>query len=161
MKKLFTSLFLLGMMVPFGASAQFQLKAEAPANPDNAPLPVHPVPSDRQLLWNETEFYAFFHYGMNTFTGSEWGYGNEAESRYAPLAMPNPEQWVTAVKAAGMNGGIAVVKHHDGFCQWPTETTTHNNPTSRKTDIQYRKQHQCPRNKRLRNIEIHTWSNCY
>ena len=97
MKKLFTSLFLLGMMVPLGASAQLQLKAEAPANPDNAPLPVHPVPSDRQLLWNETEFYAFFHYGMNTFTGSEWGYGNEAESRYAPLAKPNPEQWVTAV----------------------------------------------------------------
>jgi GTP-binding protein len=30
-----------------------------------------------------------------------------------------------------------------------------------KGDIQYRKQHQCPRNKRLRNIEIHTWSNRY
>ena len=111
MKKLFTSLLFLGMIAPFGASAQLQLKNEAPANPDNAPAPVHPVPSDRQLLWNETEFYAFFHYGMNTFTGSEWGYGNEAESRYAPLAVPNPEQWVTAVKAAGMNGGIAVVKH--------------------------------------------------
>ncbi|MBQ5881195.1 MAG: carbohydrate-binding protein, partial [Bacteroidaceae bacterium] len=38
-------------------------------NPDNAPAPCHPVPSERQILWNETEFYAFFHYGMNTFTG--------------------------------------------------------------------------------------------
>ena len=125
MKKLFTSLLVLGMMAPFGVSAQLQLNNEVPVNPDNAPLPVHPVPSDRQLLWNETEFYAFFHYGMNTFTGLEWGYGNEAESKYAPLAMPNPEQWVTAVKAAGMNGGIAVVKHHDGFCLWPTATTEH------------------------------------
>ena len=39
MKKLFASLLLLGMMVPFGASAQLQLKSEAPARPDNAPLP--------------------------------------------------------------------------------------------------------------------------
>ena len=93
--------------------------------PDNAPAPCHPVPSDRQIMWNETEFYAFFHYGMNTFTGLEWGFGNEAESRYAPKGKPNPEQWVTSVKAAGMNGGIAVVKHHDGFCLWPTATTTH------------------------------------
>ena len=126
MKKLFTSIFLLGIMAPMATMAQFQLKDETPANPDNVPAPVHPVPDERQLLWNETEFYAFFHYGMNTFTGSEWGFGNEAESRYAPLAMPDPEQWVTAVKAAGMNGGIAVVKHHDGFCLWPTATTTHN-----------------------------------
>ena len=125
MKKLFTSIFLLGMMAPFGASAQFQLNDEVLANPDNVPAPVHPIPHERQILWNETEFYAFFHYGMNTFTGSEWGYGNEAESRYAPLALPNPEQWVTSVKAAGMNGGIAVVKHHDGFCLWPTATTEH------------------------------------
>ena len=24
-----------------------------------------------------------------------------------------------------MKGGIAVVKHHDGFCLWPTSTTDH------------------------------------
>lgn len=125
MKKLFASLLLLGMMVPFGASAQLQLKSEAPARLDNAPLPCHPVPHERQIFWNETEFYAFFHYGMNTFTGKEWGYGDEAESIYAPLGMPDPEQWVISVKAAGMKGGIAVVKHHDGFCLWPTSTTTH------------------------------------
>lgn len=49
---------------------------------------------------------------MNTFTGREWGNGDEDEKIYAPLAMPNPEQWITSVKAAGMNGGIAVVKHN-------------------------------------------------
>ena len=73
MKKLFTILVLCGVLSPAITMAQFQLKDEAPSVSDNAPLPVHPVPSDRQLLWNETEFYAFFHYGMNTFTGSEWG----------------------------------------------------------------------------------------
>lgn len=118
---------LASMLLPAVVSAQtFTLENEAPANPENKPLPCHPVPSDRQVKWNETEFYAFFHYGMNTFTNMEWGYGDEDESKYAPLGKPNPEQWVTSVKAAGMKGGIAVVKHHDGFCLWPTATTTHN-----------------------------------
>jgi len=95
-------------------------------NPDNEPKPCHPVPSERHMLWNETEFYAFFHYGMNTFTNREWGNGDEDEAIYAPLQKPDPEQWLSACKAAGMRGGIAVVKHHDGFCLWPTKTTTHN-----------------------------------
>lgn len=107
------------------AQSDFQLVTQEPANAENQPAPCHPVPAERQVLWNETEFYAFFHYGMNTFTNAEWGYGNEDESKYAPLGKPDPEQWLTAVKAAGMKGGIAVVKHHDGFCLWPTATTTH------------------------------------
>ena len=109
-------------------------------NPDNVPAPCHPVPHKRQIMWNETEFYAFFHYGMNTFTGLEWGFGNEPESKYAPLGKPDPEQWVVSVKKAGMRGGIAVVKHHDGFCLWPTATTTHSianagNENGRNTNI--------------------------
>ena len=108
------------------AQGEFQIVAQTLSDADNQPLAVHPVPSERQLLWNETEFYAFFHYGMNTFTGKEWGKGNEAETLYAPTKMPDPEQWLTACKKAGMKGGIAVVKHHDGFCLWPTSTTDHN-----------------------------------
>lgn len=120
-----------GMLASVAAMAMAQnvetltLKAQELANPDNEPAPVHPVPTERQVLWNETEFYAFFHYGMNTFTNKEWGYGNEDRTVYAPLGRPNPRQWLEAVKAAGMTGGIAVVKHHDGFCLWPTETTDH------------------------------------
>ena len=107
------------------AQSEFTLINEAPANPDNEPVAVQPVPTERQILWNETEFYGFFHYGMNTFTGSEWGNGHEDETIYAPTKMPDPEQWLSAIQAAGMKGGIAVVKHHDGFCLWPTSTTTH------------------------------------
>ena len=118
---------LLGLTIPLAGYAQeFKMAQQEPSNPDNVPAPCHPVPHKRQILWNETEFYAFFHYGLNTFTGKEWGFGDEKESIYAPKAMPNPEQWITSVKAAGMQGGIAVVKHHDGFCLWPTATTTHN-----------------------------------
>ena len=38
------------------------------------------VPSKRQLKYQETEFYAFFHFGMNTYTNREWGDGT-ARSR--------------------------------------------------------------------------------
>ncbi len=107
------------------AQSEFKLTQQSVANPDNEPLPVFPVPSERQLKWNETEFYAFFHYGMDTYTGKEWGDGTESESTFAPTKKPNPRQWLEAAKAAGMRGGIAVVKHHDGFCLWPTKTTTH------------------------------------
>lgn len=123
MKKTLLTLSLA--LVAAGMNAQLALKQQTLGNPDNEPLPVHPVPSERQIKWNETEFYAFFHYGMNTFTNAEWGNGDEDESRYAPTSKPNPEQWLSAVKAAGMKGGIAVVKHHDGFCLWPTKTTEH------------------------------------
>jgi len=35
----------------------------------------------------------------------------------------NPEQWMEAIRAAGMKYVIFVAKHHDGFCLWPTEQT--------------------------------------
>lgn len=122
------------------AQSEFTLSTATPANVEGEPAPVFPVPSDRQLKWNETEFYAFFHYGMNTYTNSEWGGGGEAETLFAPTAKPNPRQWLEAAKAAGMKGGIAVVKHHDGFCLWPTQTTTHSvlnggNDYARQTNI--------------------------
>lgn len=107
------------------AQSEFQLKPETVTDPDNQPRPVFPVPSERQLKWNETEFYGFFHYGMDTYTGKEWGDGTESESTFAPTKVPNPAQWLVAAKSAGMKGGIAVVKHHDGFCLWPTQTTEH------------------------------------
>lgn len=120
-------LFALGVSgLPFCSQAQeLSLVNQTLSNSENEPLPVFPVPTERQLKWNETEYYAFFHYGMNTYTGKEWGSGAESESTFAPTAAPNPRQWLETAKAAGMKGGIAVVKHHDGFCLWPTATTTH------------------------------------
>ncbi|MBQ5971273.1 MAG: alpha-L-fucosidase [Prevotella sp.] len=119
------------LALPILVNAQLDIDdTQTIENSDNTPAPVHPVPSERQLLWNETEFYAFFHFGMNTFTNKEWGDGSESETNFAPTKTPNPEQWLTAAKAAGMKGGIAVVKHHDGFCLWPTATTTHSTSRS-------------------------------
>ncbi len=118
-------LHILLCLLPVATFGQLSMNIQNLDNSENEPLPLHPLPSERQVQWNETEFYAFFHYGMNTYTGLEWGMGNESEATFAPTQAPNPKQWLEAVKAAGMKGGIAVVKHHDGFCLWPTETTTH------------------------------------
>lgn len=115
-------------MLALSSGAQAQSAATVPpaaANPDNEPAPVMPIPTQRQMEWNRLGFYAFYHYGMNTYTDLEWGTGGEDESTFAPTAVPDPEQWLRAAKSAGMTGGIAVVKHHDGFCLWPTQSTTH------------------------------------
>lgn len=83
---------MLGVMAvsPTTVNAQddFGLVEQTLPNPENTPLPVFPVPSERQLKWNETEFYAFFHYGMNTYTGEEWGLGSESENQFAPPLCP-------------------------------------------------------------------------
>lgn len=80
------------------------------------------VPSERQLKWHELEFYAFIHFGMNTFTNSEWGNGNDDPVLFNPEKL-NANQWAAAVRAAGMKAIILTCKHHDGFCLWPSEYT--------------------------------------
>lgn len=132
----------MGALLPLNAVAQLELKSESLPNPENEPIEVHPVPHPRQLKWQETEFYAFFHYGMNTYTGLEWGNGDENRATFAPTGAPNPYQWLSVAKQAGMKGGIAVVKHHDGFCLWPTSTTEHNVTNSGNT---YGKETNIPR----------------
>lgn len=82
------------------------------------------VPSERQLNFQELEFYAFVHFTVNTFTGNEWGDGHEDEAIFNPVLF-DAKQWVEAIKSAGMRGLILTCKHHDGFCLWPSKVTTH------------------------------------
>lgn len=82
------------------------------------------VPSERQLAWCDMQFYAFVHFTVNTYTDLEWGLGNEDEKIFNPAEL-DCDQWVEAVKSAGMKGIILTAKHHDGFCLWQTETTEH------------------------------------
>lgn len=89
-----------------------------------APDPVQPIPSERQLSWQDMEFYGFVHFNMNTFTNMEWGTGAEDPSIFNPTEF-DAGQWARVVKDAGMKGIIITAKHHDGFCLWPTATTEH------------------------------------
>lgn len=82
------------------------------------------VPNRRQLIIQDMKFYAFVHYGINTFTNREWGTGKESEKIFDPKKQ-NTDQWCEAIASAGMKGVILTCKHHDGFCLWPTETTEH------------------------------------
>lgn len=82
------------------------------------------VPSERQIAHQQTEFYAFVHFTVNTFTGLEWGDGTESEEIFNPRKM-DAGQWVESIRAAGMKGLILTCKHHDGFCLWPSKYTKH------------------------------------
>jgi len=85
---------------------------------------IGPIPSKRQLHWNEVEYYVFFHFGPNTFTDLEWGKGTEHEEVFDPSQL-DCRQWCRIAKAAGAQGIIITAKHHDGFCLWPSRYSTH------------------------------------
>jgi alpha-L-fucosidase len=106
---------ILGLIVPFLLIVTLNAQTKPPA-------PFGPVPTENQMRWQEMEYYAFLHFSMNTFTDQEWGYGDEDLKLFNP---PNLDcrQWARVCKEAGMKGIIMVVKHHCGFCMWPSKYT--------------------------------------
>jgi alpha-L-fucosidase len=89
-----------------------------------APVPFGLTPNERQIEWYHREQQAFIHFNMNTFTGNEWGTGQESETLFNPTNL-DCGQWCRVFKASGITTAILVIKHHDGFCLWPTKYTEH------------------------------------
>ncbi len=104
------------------ACAAMAAGSRAPA--DVPPVAYGPVPTPQQLAWQHRELIAFVHFNMNTFTGAEWGDGKEDPKLFNPTQL-DCNQWISALKAAGITQAILTAKHHDGFCLWPSVWTEH------------------------------------
>ncbi len=90
----------------------------------HTPEPYGPTPSPQQVQWQQMEMNMFVHFGPNTFTGMEWGTGQEPEGIFNPTDL-DCSQWVATAKKAGFQGIILTAKHHDGFCLWPNPASKH------------------------------------
>ncbi len=91
---------------------------------DKISLAARLVPTKEQFGWQNLELTAFLHFGMNTFTGREWGDGKEDPSLFNPSSL-DADQWIRTLSQARFKMAILTDKHHDGFCLWPTGTTSH------------------------------------
>lgn len=116
------SLFLTGVFIACGGNV-------AP------PEPFGPIPNQKQLDWQKLEYYMFIHFGPNTFTSVEWGDGREDPNVLYTNAL-YVRQWAETAYLAGMRGIIITAKHHDGFCLWPSNYSTHTVRESRWRDGQ-------------------------
>lgn len=82
------------------------------------------VPTSTQVEYQKMEYIGFIHFTVNTFTDKEWGYGDESPKIFNPTAF-DADQWATVARESGMKQLILTVKHHDGFCLWPSRYTEH------------------------------------
>ncbi len=88
------------------------------------PMPLMPIPTSRQLAWQERELIMFVHFGVNTFTDREWGDGNEDPAIFNPTRL-DARQWARVARETGFKTIILTAKHHDGFNLWPSAYTAH------------------------------------
>lgn len=81
-----------------------------------------PGPTQTQQAWMDLKFGLFIHFGINTYYDTEWSDGTLDPIKYNPTQL-DTDQWCRVAANAGMKYLVLVTKHHDGFCNWPTEHT--------------------------------------
>lgn len=114
-----------GAAVAIGARPLIACAPRAvPATATRRSLLGRPRPTPAQLAWQRDEFALFLHFGVNTFTDREWGDGTEDPKIFDPTAL-DARQWARVARETGARAVILTAKHHDGFCLWPTKTTSH------------------------------------
>lgn len=92
-------------------------------------------PSAAQQAMIKRGYGMFIHFGVNTFTDSEWSDGTTPVDKYNPTQL-DCDQWVRVARDAGFRYVLLVTKHHDGFCLWDSKYTTYDVGTSPvKTDV--------------------------
>ncbi len=83
-----------------------------------------PLPTEDQIRWHEAQIGVLICLSLNTYYNQEWGDGKKSAEVFNPSRL-DCNQWMEAAKAIGAKYAILVAKHHDGFCLWPTKTTTY------------------------------------
>lgn len=92
-------------------------------------------PTAAQQAWMDLGFGLFLHFGINTYYDVEWSDGNLDPSKYNPTEL-DTDQWCEVAKAAGMKYVVITAKHHDGFCNWPSDYTDYDvSSTPFKKDV--------------------------
>jgi alpha-L-fucosidase len=91
--------------IPSVAAAAEASRYRIPVSPDDTEADLvrkasQVRPTARQIAWQALEQTAFLHFGVNTFTGLEWGTGDEDSGRVsppAPTSASGPAPYATAV----------------------------------------------------------------
>jgi alpha-L-fucosidase len=95
-----------------------------------------PIKTNTDYLkwWQDARFGMFIHWGPVTRFGGEisWSREGYGKAKYDSLYKGfnpvkfNAAQWVALAQKAGMKYMVFTAKHHDGFCEWNTKTTSYN-----------------------------------
>lgn len=110
---------------PVPADPRYRIPVSPDDTPDELVRKASQVrPTARQIAWQALEQTAFLHFGVNTFTGLEWGTGDEDPNVFQPAGL-DTDQWARALRDGGFELAILTVKHHDGFVLYPSRYTNH------------------------------------
>ncbi|WP_069884171.1 alpha-L-fucosidase [Streptomyces luteocolor] len=110
---------------PGGAAPPFRIPVGPGDSPERLVAKASQVrPTARQIAWQKLEQTAFLHFGVNTFTGLEWGTGDEDPDLFRPSGL-DTDQWARALRDGGFRLAVLTVKHHDGFVLYPSRYTKH------------------------------------
>ena len=113
MKKIGLLFLLFALLIPVGGQAKKEKT-------------VLPLPTPAQLVWQDAELVAVFHYDLHVFDGVRY---NQAYNRITPIPdinIFNPEQldtdqWIRSVKAMGAKIAILTATHETGFALYQSD----------------------------------------
>jgi len=85
-----------------------------------------PVPNKRQLVWQNAEMGAVFHYDLHVFDGAKYGQGNNRIDPVDDYQIFNPkkldtDQWIKSIKEAGFTFAILTATHETGFALYQSD----------------------------------------
>ncbi|MGA9295037.1 MAG: alpha-L-fucosidase [Ignavibacteriaceae bacterium] len=80
--------------------------------------------NNKQAEFSKWKYGMFLHFNMATYINKEWATGYEDPLFFKPARL-DCNQWMDAIKEAGMNYAVLTVKHTGGWCLWDSKYTTH------------------------------------